>query len=62
MFVGGSDFGYLTAAAADMNVAASRGDRDLALDVFRTVARGLAVVFESRTPRGAGDSSSRCRW
>lgn len=45
VFVGGSDFGYLTATAADMNVAVNRGDRELALDVFRTVARGLAVVF-----------------
>ena len=45
VFVGGSDFGYLTATAADMNVAVNRGDRELALDVFRTVARGLAFVF-----------------
>ncbi len=45
VFLGGSDFGYLTATVNDMNLAVGRGDFDHALDVFRTVARGMAIVF-----------------
>jgi O-antigen/teichoic acid export membrane protein len=45
VFLGASDFGYITATVSDMNMAVGRGDREHALDVFRTVARGLAVVF-----------------
>lgn len=42
--VGSSDFGYISAAVSDMNMAVGRGDRDHALDVFRTIARGLVIV------------------
>lgn len=43
--VGSSDFGYISAAVSDMTMAVSSGNYDRALDVFRSVAKGLAVVF-----------------
>jgi O-antigen/teichoic acid export membrane protein len=45
LFAGASDLGFLSAASSDIAISVGRGDREHALNTFRTVGNGVAVTF-----------------